>query len=335
MHTGSHYKIGTFLLWTRHSIYWLLAIAIIPTVLYEVFHLRWIAIPWVPVALVGTAAAFIAGFKNTQTYNRLWEARMIWGAIVNDSRTWGIMAKDFVVDTGQQHTHLKSIHKRLIYRHLAWLTALRFQLRQSRPWENMNKSYAKEFRKQYSIPEWETRLEDELQPFLSESDLNYVLSKKNRATQLLSLQSADLKELKQKGYISDFPYVNMESVLKDFYGHQGKAERIKNFPYPRQFASINLFFINLLAILLPFGMLNEFGKLGTYGVWFTIPFSVLVGWVFTSLEQVGESTENPFEGGANDIPMAALTRTIEIDLRDMLDEVDLPEPLSPTNHILM
>lgn len=335
MHTGSHYQIKEFLLWTRRNIIWLLVLSIVPTVLYGVFDLKWLAIPWLPVALVGTAAAFIAGFKNTQTYNRLWEARMIWGAIVNDSRTWGIMAKDFVIDPAGKEGELYAVHKRLIYRHIAWLTALRFQLRQPRPWENLTKAYAKEYRKNYSVPEWETKLDEQLRPYLSGEEMEYILKKKNRATQLLSLQSAELRELRRKGLVDAYPYVAMESVLKDFFTHQGKAERIKNFPYPRQFASINMFFIVLFSILVPFGMLDEFAKVGIYGVWLTIPFSVVVGWVFTSLEQVGESTENPFEGGANDIPMAALSRTIEIDLREMLEETELPPAVEPVNNILM
>jgi putative membrane protein len=91
----------------------------------------------------------------------------------------------------------------------------------------------------------------------------------------------------------------------------------------------------LLALLLPFGMLNEFAKISESAVWLTIPFSVIVGWVFTSLERVGERTENPFEGAANDIPMTSLSRTIEIDLREMLDGTDLPQPISAINKIVM
>ena len=335
MHAGSHYRINQFLIWTSRNIIWLSIVAIIATVLYAFFGFEWLAIPWQPVALVGTAAAFIAGFKNTQTYNRLWEARKIWGAIINDSRTWGLMSKDFVVNFKGTNIELKPIHQRLIYRHFAWLTALRFQLREPQPWENTNKPYFKKFRKYYSVPEWETSLQEEMKGFLSTEEFNYILKKKNRATQLLSLQSQDLRELRKKELIDAYPYVEMENMLKMFFTHQGKAERIKKFPYPRQFASINMFFIVLFSFLVPFGMLDEFAKLGDYGVWLTIPFSVVVGWVFTSLEQVGESTENPFEGGANDIPMAALSRTIEIDLREMLEESELPEPVKPVNEILM
>jgi len=112
MHIGSHYKINQFLNWTRINIIWLSIVAIIPTVLYALLDFKWLAIPWQPVALVGTAAAFIAGFKNTQTYNRLWEARKIWGAIINDSRTWGLMAKDFVVNLNGANENLSPIHKR-------------------------------------------------------------------------------------------------------------------------------------------------------------------------------------------------------------------------------
>jgi len=328
MHTGSHYKLSEFLFWTRRDIYVLTLLAAFPTVLYQVFELKWIAIPWVPVALIGTAAAFIVGFKNTQTYNRLWEARQIWGAIVNTSRTWGIMSKDFIVTDKQE------IDK-IIYRHCAWLTALRFQLRKPQSWENSNKSYNMEYRNYYKVPEWDGKLEDELKKYLSEEELQYVISKKNRATQLIALQSKHLKLLKAGGKLDHYEYVEMERRLADLFDHQGRCERIKNFPYPRQFASINLFFVRLLVLMLPFGMLNEFEKLGEVYVWLTIPFSVIVSWVFTSMEKVGEATENPFEGGANDIPMAALCRTIEIDLRDMLNESSIPEPLTPVNNILM
>ena len=328
MHTGSHYKISEFLLWTRRDIYVLIILASIPTILFQVFDLKWIALPWVPVALVGTAAAFVVGFKNTQTYNRLWEARQIWGAIVNTSRTWGMMSKDFVKAD-------KSEIEQLIYRHCAWLTALRFQLRKPQTWENSNKNYNIEYRNYYSVPEWQSTLEEELRKYLTEEENNYVLSKKNRATQLIALQSKHMKELRAKGKIEQYEYVELERRLADLYDHQGKCERIKNFPYPRQFASINLFFVWLLVLMLPFGMLNEFQKLGEHFVWLTIPFTVIVSWVFTSMEKVGEATENPFEGGANDIPMAALCRTIEIDLRDILDESPLPNPITPSNNILM
>lgn len=334
MHAGSHYTIKEFLFWTRRDIYILVVLAIVPTLLYHYLGWHWLAIPWVPITLVGTAAAFIVGFKNTQTYNRLWEARQIWGAIVNGSRAWGIMVKDCVISEDLA-TDTKAIHQQLIYRHIAWLTALRFQLRESRMWENLNKSYNREYSRFYTIPEKTQKLEEELKKYLSAEELTYVLSKKNRATHIVSLQSKQLKQLKQVGLIDPLNHVAMEGLLVNFYEQQGKSERIKNFPYPRQFASINLFFVRLFVFMVPFGMLKEFEKLGDHMVWLTVPFSVVVSWVFSSMEKVGESTENPFEGGANDVPITSMSRTIEIDLREMLDETDLPPAIQPTNNILM
>lgn len=334
MHAGSHYTIKEFLLWTRREIYILLVLAIVPTVLYHYLGWHWLAVPWVPITLVGTAAAFIVGFKNTQTYNRLWEARQIWGAIVNGSRAWGIMVKDGVI-APDAAADAKVIHQQLIYRHIAWLTALRFQLRESRAWENMNKSYNKEYSQFFTVAEKVQKLDEELKKFLSADELAYVLSKKNRATHIISLQSKHLRELKQQQYIEPLSYIELENLLVNFYEQQGKCERIKNFPYPRQFASINLFFVRLFVFMVPFGMLKEFEKLGEHMVWLTIPFSVLVSWVFSSMEKVGESTENPFEGGANDVPITSMSRTIEIDLREMLDETDLPPAIQAVNNILM
>lgn len=334
MHTGCYYRLNHFIPWTRKKIIYMIIVSIVPTVLFHFLGWRWLAIPWVPVALVGTAAAFIAGFRNTQTYNRLWEARQIWGAIVNNSRTWGIMVKDFV--RGQNASEVREIQRQLIYRHFAWLTAMRYQLREVRGWENIRtKSYNRAYKKYYKVAEWDNNLAGELSKYLNPDEQEYILTKKNKAAQIIALQSGQLRKLNEEGKISDLNYVEIENLLKELYEQQGKSERIKNFPYPRQFSSINIYFVYVLTILLPLGFLNEFSRLDGNYIWLTIPFSVIVGWVFLVLEQIGESTENPFEGGPNDVPVTAMSRSIEIDLRDMLDEEDLPEPLSPVNDILM
>jgi putative membrane protein len=316
----------------------MLILSCIPTALFYFVEWKWLAIPWVPVALLGTAAAFISGFKNTQTYNRSWEARQIYGAIINSSRSFGILVKDFIrLDDKVQES---ALHQQIIYRHFAWLTALRFQLRETKSWEHVKtKSYNKEYLQYYKVPEWEGKVEDELKVFLDERELEYVLSTKNRATQIIALQSAQLRKLNEEGNISDYNYTALENQFKELYDQQGKCERIKNFPYPRQFSSINLYFTNALCFLLPLGFLGEFSKMiekfGDHIVWLTIPFSVLLGWVFLVLEQIGESTENPFEGNANDIPITQISRNIEIDLREMLGEKELPPSIQPINNIVM
>ncbi|MFT3681846.1 MAG: bestrophin family ion channel [Ferruginibacter sp.] len=336
MHSGKSYKLSEFLVWTRRNIYWLLILGVLPTILYQLLGFEWLAIPWTVVALLGTATAFIVGFKNTQTYNRTWEARQIWGAILNSSRAWGTMSRDFIKDD-------PAATKELIYRHFAWLTALRYQMRDSRAWETSGKSYNQEYKQFYVIPEKETPLETELAKYLPADELQYILTTKNRAAQLMSLQSKTTKTLFENKVIDSYQFVEMQKMIKDFFDQQGRSERIKNFPYPRQFASINAFFIKLFCFLLPFGMLKEFDRLNESVegimkgnmVWLVVPFSVLISWVYTSLEQVGESTENPFEGSANDVPISQMSRTIEIDLREMLGETELPPALQPKNNIIL
>jgi putative membrane protein len=335
MHTGRSYKFSEFLIWTRRDIYRLIVIGAIPVTLYQVAGFTWLSIPWTTVALLGTATAFIVGFKNTQTYNRTWEARQIWAEIVNNSRSWGIISRDFL--NNPQKTKL------LIYRHLAWLTAMRFQMREKRAWENVRKRYNEEFMKRYRIPESDASLETELAKYLSTEELNYILSTKSKAAQIISLQSKTLKELYTNQEIVVLQLVEMQRTLKEFSTQQGRSERIKNFPYPRQFATINSMFVKLFSFLLPFGMLREFDTLNENVegfmqgnmIWLVIPFSVLISWVYTSLEQVGESTENPFEGAANDVPISQMCRVIEIDLREMLGETDLPPSLEPQHNIIL
>lgn len=340
MHAGRRFSFREVVYWTRRDIFFYLVLATIPTLLFQVVGWKWLTLPWVPIAMVGTAVAFIVGFKNNATYNRLWEARQIYGAIVNSSRSWAIMAIDFVTAQGSKdpvtEADLKAIRQRLVHRHIAWLHAMRFQLRVPRTWEHMIKVYNREYRKAYSVDEQDgNKLADVLDGLISERERALVLARSNAATQLIAQQSNDLRELHAQGLLHELRHVEMQNMLVDLYAQQGKCERIKNFPYPRQYATLNLMFVRLFNGLVPFGMLGEFAKLGEGFVWLTIPFSALVAWVFMMMERIGEATENPFEGSANDVPITAMTRTIEIDLREMLGETDIPEPLKPVNNILM
>lgn len=339
MHAGEKFTITEVIFWTRRETLVFLLIAAIPTFLVDFFDWNFITIPWLPIALVGTAVAFLVGFKNNATYDRLWEGRQIWGAIVNTSRTWGIMAKDYVSNSHNPdpvpEEELQKIRKRLVYRHIAWLTALRFQLRQTRIWESIHKSHNKEYRNMYPVQEQDEDIQPIISKFLEPDEKERILNTKNPAAQLLATQSADLRELMDRKLIDDFRHMEMENILKDLYTHQGKCERLKNFPYPRQFATINLYFVWIFILLVPFGMIPEFEKLGEHFVWLAVPFSALVSWIFHTMEKIGEATENPFMGGANDVPMTSLARTIEIDLREMLGETELPDPVKPTKNILM
>lgn len=339
MHTGKGYTFKEVILWTSRDIIVLTILSAIPTTLYQFFHWKWLILPWLPIALLGTAVAFVIGFKNNASYDRTWEARRIWGSIVNNSRTWGMMVKDYV--TARHSTspvtpeELSAIHWKLYQRHFAWLTALRFQLRESRPWESMHLPHNRRYRDQYfKVEEHHNALEDHLKPYLSAAEWELVLTKTNKAAQILALQSEQLRKLLERGLIEDFRHMELERILMELYNQQGASERIKNFPYPRQFASLNNWFIKIFVTLVPFGMLQEFEKLGAEWVWLTIPFATLSGWIFTTMERIGEVSENPFEGSSNDVPITAMARGIEIDLREMLHQQHGLAPLTSQNNIL-
>ncbi len=339
MHIGVNYSIKEVLVWTKRDILLLTLTSSIVTILYEIFNFHWLSIPWLPIAMLGTAVAFMVGFKNNAAYDRAWEARKIWGAIVNYSRTWGIMVKDYVSNLNTEkelsEKEFHQIYLVLYNRHFAWLTALRFQLRENKLWEGINKQHNKEYKNKYfSVVEHEANLLDSLKPYLSKEEYELIITKSNKAAQIIALQSTHLRKLIENKYIEDYRHVELEKILAEFYNQQGASERIKNYPYPRQFATLSLWFIKIFVFLIPFGMLQEFTKLGSEFVWLTIPFSVLSGWVFTTMEKIGEATENPFEGSANDIPITAISRTIEIDLLEMINEPHQLKPIAAVNKII-
>ncbi|MBI3233977.1 MAG: multidrug transporter [Bacteroidetes bacterium] len=340
MHSGKNFGFIEVIFWTRKDIYGLLVISSIPTVLYEVFNWHWLSIPWLPIALLGTAVAFVVGFKNNASYDRMWEARKAYGGITNASRSWGIMVKDFISNKHAtiplSNEELKAEQVKILNYHFAWLTALRFQLREARAWEAIYKKHNQEYKDRwFKVEEQNKHLKDELLHYLSQEEVNHVMSFTNKTTQIMAMQSSNIKSLYDRGYIEDFRHMEMEKMMVEFYNQQGVCERIKNFPYPRQYSTLNLYFIKIFVILVPLGMLQEFDKLGGHMIWASIPFSALSTWVFTTMEKIGESTESPFEGSANDIPITAISRSIEIDLKEMFGLSNIPSPHKPENNILV
>lgn len=269
---------------------------------------------------------------------------MIWGGIVNNSRTWTMMIKDMISNEHAKEAlsdeELLNEKRTIVHRQIAWLTALRYAMRQNKPWETYTRSKDhKEWQEMLNLPELNIPIEDELSKVLSPDDTAYVMSKKNKANAVLTLQSKHIKKLKDSGHIWEFSFLELENVLKEFFTLQGKSERIKNFPYPRQYATLTYDFVNLFIFLLPLGVVPEFSEIGQkltsngheigqYFVWLAVPFSALVSWIFNTMQRIGTAGENPFEGSANDVPITTMSRGIEIDMREMIDEeaAEIPEP---------
>jgi len=129
--------------------------------------------------------------------------------------------------------------------------------------------------------------------------------------------------------------MEMTKVLSRFFDNQGKAERIKKFPLPRQYANLSRVFVGIFILLFPFSMVPSLMELGNFGYAISMVITALIGWIYVMMEIVGDYSENPFQGMANDIPMLSLCRTIEIDLLEILGEKELPEPIEAKKGILM
>lgn len=339
MHAGRRFSLPLVFQWTRREILVFVVIATIPTITYKVLGLTWMMLPWLPIALVGTAVSFLIAFKNNATYDRLWEARKIWGSIIDNSRTWAFMTRDLIAAPEGMDPNadeeLTRIRRRLVLRHLAWLTALRYQLREPRVWENLTRPNNWELREGFKVAEHAKDLKVQLGSYVDADEVEQVMGAANATTQLLAKQSAELRLLREQGRLDNNRHVALAQALSSLVNNQGASERIKNFPYPRQLATVNHYIVWLFIILLPFGMVHEFAEIRRGFVWLTIPFGAVVGWVFHTMERVGESHENPFQGGANDVPITAIARLIEVDLLEVLGDTQVPELCKPVNDILM
>ena len=307
---------------------------------FEILNLK---IPWLPVSVIGTAVAFYVGFKNNQSYDRMWEVRKIWGGIVNASRSWGIQVNGYVntlFKESDEQIDVKAIKKKLIYRHIAWLYAHRAQLLKPTSWEH-HKSYWKIFKgpgklRKAGLDRFKAEHESiSLADYLEGDELSELDVAANKATQIINQQSTDLEQLRAQSLIDDFRHVEMMQTLGGFYELQGKNERIKKFPLPRQYANISSYFTIIFILLLPFTLIPEIMDVGYLGWLVAAPITVVVSWVYVLMELVGYYSQNPFQGMTNDIPMLSLCRTIDIDLRQILEETELPDPIDAKNNVLM
>jgi putative membrane protein len=291
-----------------------------------------IDIPFQPLSVIGIAVAFYIGFKNSQSYDRFWEGRKIWGGIVNYSRTWANNVLCYVENDPEAQ-------RILIYRQLAWINALRIQLRQPSSFSIKENRTVEKFFDRHGE---RNPVCSGLDSFLSPEEDADLENRKNVATHLIKNQGLHLKKLLKEEKITEFDKQIFHNNLEEMYNLQGRCERIKNTPFPRQYAYFSTLFTWLFVLLLPFGLLNVFEnqliELKQTNIWWFISlmifFSVLISWIFTTMEKVGSNSEDPFEGRINDVPMSALCRTIEIDLRDMLNEDNLPEKISAQDNIL-
>ena len=162
-----------------------------------------------------------------------------------------------------------------------------------------------------------------------------IKHKGNIANHILKVQFDVVTKMKREKLLDEYEHSDLTKLLGELFNLQGGCERIKTTPLFRQYSLFSRIFVQLFIFLLPFALLTEMSKFGDYGIWLVIPFSILISWVFMTMEQIGEASENPFDNGSTDIPISTICRNIEIDILEMLGEKNLPDKIEPFNEVLL
>jgi putative membrane protein len=271
--------------------------------LVKVVKWDWLALPHIPLALFGSAIGLIVAFRNNSSYGRWWEARTLWGGIVNNSRSWTRQVLTAIAPQKEADREaVRAMQTRMIYLQIAWVHALRQQLRVQ-------------------------PVLDDLHGLLPEADLVLLKEQKNVPLTLQIWQGDLVRQALEKDWIDSLQWSALDATLNDLADLQGGSERIKNTPMPKQYDFFPQLFTKMYCLLLPLGLVQNMG-------WYTPLGSTLVGFIFLALDKIGRDLEDPFDNTIYDIPLSAMSRTIEINLRQSLGERSLPEPLQPVQGVL-
>ncbi len=270
----------------------LIIIISISIIVYWFEHVFHNYVPDLPISIplfLGTAISLLLSFKLSQSYDRWWEARKVWGAIVNDSRSFVIQLKAFIKPGNEV------LIKQITYRQIAWLYSLGQSLRGQNPIENIEK-------------------------YLSEAELENLKSHSNKPLAMLDWHSTDLAMLKNKGDLDLFHQVQLDNTLIRLCDAMGKAERIKTTVFPTTYRLFLHILIYIFIVLLSIALAEIDG-------FFEIPLLIIVSIPFLLLEKTARHMQDPFSNLPTDTSVTAIARKIEINLKQLINDTDVPAPL--------
>ena len=254
------------------------------------------SLPDMPLAIpafIGTAISVLLSFKISQSYERWWEARKIWGNIVNDSRSLLIQLQSFV-NTGNEDAI-----KKIGLRQIAWCYSLGQSLRGLNALEHVTE-------------------------FISADELEELKKHVNKPLAILNLHGKDIKVLKEKNQLDIFAQVQLDSTLVRLCEAQGKAERIKNTVFPATYRS----FLHAIIYLFVVTLSLSFKDIAWY---FEVPLLIFISVPFFLLESSAKDMQDPFENRPTDTPVTAIARNIEMNIKQLLNETNIPQPMQPQN----
>lgn len=282
--------------------------------LFQFAQEKAMALNFTPIGVLGSALAIFVAFRNNSAYGRWWEARILWGGIVNSSRVFARLVITFTDSHAHQENYDKNrseaFKKSLVYKQIAWVHALRLHLREQNDWH-------------------------EIQPFLNQEEYDLIKAKEDKPNAIHLMIGRQIYEAMANGTLGGFDSFQIEGQLLALANYQGGAERIKSTPLPRQYDFFTRVFVILFALLLPFGLLGFFTSEDLIRFsWLIIPLSVFVAGVFIIMERTGAANEDPFENKITDIPMTSICNTIERNLKELLGETELPPELEAVDGYL-
>jgi len=281
----------------------LLAYDVLIVVAYKHGYLQWAALEEIPLSLFGSAIGVILAFRNSTSYARWWEARILWGSIVNNCRSWARLVTTTLRSGDKAGSgEIEQMRRKMVYYQIAWVHSLRQHLRRLDPLSDVSS-------------------------LLTTEEIDTLRDQKNVPVAIQQWQSILLRDALDRGWLDLAQWHAMNQSLDDLVDAQGGAERIKNTPMPRQYDYLPQVCAHMFCFLLPLAMVSSLG-------WFTPLGSTLVGFIFLALDKIGRDLEDPFDNTVHDIPLTSISRTIDINLRQMLGEKDLPQPVTPVDDVL-
>lgn len=260
--------------------------------LYYRFDLTFIVIPIAVPMVLGTVLSLLLAFRSNQAYDRWWEARSIWGAIVNDSRSLTRQVLS-LMDATYQSEEMQHFQERFVKRQAAWCYSLGQTLRKTDPVKGLDR-------------------------LLTRRELNHLMKYDNVPAAMLLLHGKDLKEALNNGWINQYQQVSIDQTLSRLCDSMGKCERIKNTVFPATYSLYTHFTLIFFILLLPFALIDVLGFM-------EIPLVIAIASSFLLIEKMGINLQDPFENKPTDTPVTTIARNIEKDLRQMLQEQYEPQ----------
>jgi len=257
-------------------------------------------IPQMPIAIptfIGTAISVILSFKINQSYDRWWEARKVWGSIVNDSRSFVLQLQSFISKSKNNEI------KELAYRHIAWCFSLGQSLRGNDALENLDH-------------------------YISQKDLDSIKQHNNKPLALLQLNTLQIAALRESGNLELFSHIQINNTLVNFSNSMGMAERIKTTVFPKTYRLFLHFFIYIFVVTLSIALNN-------IDSFFEIPLLLVISSAFFLLEKSATHLQEPFNNKPTDTAVTTIATTIEINIKQLLNEDNVPEPLAPHSYYAM